>query len=177
MKMRVKGIESRCCRRAARLTRSDRKGGIGNRRHRLVDSILVNGLDEVRRSCIGTEAVGHREPLIEPSISAAQNGLWRLLRVSVTKSVGERNPRAPIALVVDAILRLPPQSIAEGEALVNLPVILVEKCSIEQNRPCGVLVYVGYLVGIRSVVEILRTCLKCVLAVGAAIGIVRVPIG
>src|ERR1700677_5119694 len=106
MKMRVKGIEGRCCRRAARLARSDREGGIGNRCHRLVDSILVNGLDDVRRSGIGTETVGHREPLIEPSISSAQNGLWRLLGVAVAERVGERYPWAPIALVVDAILRL-----------------------------------------------------------------------
>src|SRR3984957_3535575 len=170
MKMRVKGIESRRGGRAARLTRSDRKGRIGDRRHRLVDSILVDGLDKVRRSCIGTEAVGHRKPLIEPSIACAHNGLRRLFGVAVAECVGERYARPPIALVVNAVLRLPPQAVAERQALVNFPVILVEKRSIEQDCPGGVLVYVRYLVGIGSVVNILLSVLKCVLAISAAIG-------
>ncbi len=80
MEMRVDGVESLCRIRGRNRGRIDGKCGIGDGGNRLVDSVLVDGLDHIGRARVGAETIGHGEPLIKPAIPRTQHGLRRLLR-------------------------------------------------------------------------------------------------
>src|SRR5580698_62671 len=136
MEMRVNSIE-RGCRIQALAGAGDLECGGGNG---LIDSVLVNGLDDIGSACVGAEAVRHSEPLVEPAIPSTQDSLGWVLCIAVPKGVGKRQPRRPVALIIDPVLCFPTQSVAEGKTLINFPVVLVEERSIEENRARGVLI-------------------------------------
>src|ERR1700751_691649 len=78
---------------------------------------------------------------------------------------------------MDTILRLPTQPVAEGKALVHFPVVLLEKCGVEEDRARRVLVNLSDLVVPRLVLLVLIQRREVILAIRTARGIVRVAIG
>ena len=155
MKMRVDGVEGLRRSRRRDLGRIDRICGIGDGGNCLVDSILMNGLDHIRRARVGPEAIGYREPLIKPAIPRTQHSLWRLLAIAAAQRVGQRDPRRPIALIVNTVLRFPTQPVAKSKTWIDFPVVLVEERGIEENRARGILIDLSYLVSLGRVGQIL----------------------
>ena len=136
---------------ASRRTRGDggRLVGIESDARRLdelllVRPVFVDGLNHVGN--VGAESVGDGETLIEPSVSRADDGFGLLLATGAAESIGHGDARRPVVFVVDPVLRLPANAVAEGEALIHLPVILVEERTVEEHSARHGIVDVGVAV-------------------------------
>src|SRR5580658_10716363 len=98
MEMRVDGVERLRSVGIRYRKRIDWIGWVRDGRNFLVDPVLMDRLDDIGRACVGAEAVGHGEALVEPAIPGTQHSLRSVLCIGVPQGVGEREPRRPVAL-------------------------------------------------------------------------------
>src|ERR1700761_9236896 len=77
--------------------------------------IVGNRLDDEWSAAAAAKGIGYAKALKEPSVTGAQHRLGRLLAAAI-KRVGEGNARRPVVLIVDPVLRLVAETVAEGEA-------------------------------------------------------------
>jgi hypothetical protein len=87
--MWINGVEGLRCVGVCYGDGSDGVGRICDGGNRLIDSVLVNGLDHIRGSGVRAEAIGHRKALVKPAIPRTQNGLRRLLTITMAQRVSE----------------------------------------------------------------------------------------
>ena len=99
----------------------------------LIDSVLVDRLHDI--GCAGRRAKGvrHGKPIVEPSVARAHDRFRRSL-ADMTRRPGQRKSRTPISVVMNTILGLKAQTVAQGKVRPSTPIVLIKKSSIEQKR-------------------------------------------
>ena len=86
----------------------------------LGDAVLANGLQDV----------AFTEAIEEPSIAAADHGLGLAGAMRAGRPC-EGEPRSPVGVVADVVLRLVAEAIAQREVGAELVVVLEEEAGVE----------------------------------------------
>ena len=96
----------------------------------------------------------------------------------MTQSVCKIHARSPVTLIVNLVLRFPAHSIAQSQALAQLPVILVKQGGVKWRSPRRVLIIAndGDLIFLRCTGKICGSGLKSIGAVGAGVRVVGILI-